>query len=213
MAESPYIHERLFRMTHIENLRFILRDGLYAPNAKRYAEYLNIGDEVLIAQRKEFVVPVAPGGVLSDYVPFYFGGRSPMLLNIKTGYRGVRQREQSEIVFLCAHIDVIVNSCPDFCFTDGHAKDSLTAYYNNLENLDKVDWSVVSLSYWSNTEDDPDRMRRKQAEFLVKNYVPLSCVSGIIVFDNKASVKVKDIMKEVGIILPVYIDVKRIFYY
>lgn len=213
MPQLPFIHKHLFRMTHIENLRIILRDGMYAPNVRRYPEYINIGDESLIEQRGELQVPVAPGGVLSDYVPFYFGGRSPMLLNIKTGHRGLKQREQREIVFVCSHIETVARACPEFCFTDGHAKDRLTAFYNNLADLDKVDWKAVDLTYWISTEEEPDNMRRKQAEFLVKTHVPLSCLSGFIVLDDSASQAVNTIMKETGICLPVHVDSKRKYYY
>ena len=200
-------------MTHIDNLRIILRDGMYAPNVRKYPEYVNIGDESLIEQRNVFTIPIAPGGVLADYVPFYFGGRSPMLLNIKTGYRGIKQREQREIVYVCTHIETVAKACPEFCFTDGHAKDRLTAYFNNLADLDKVDWRAVDLTYWTSTEDEPDNMRRKQAEFLVKTHVPLSCLSGIIVFDDSAAEAVNTIMMETGTSLRVYIDNNRKYYY
>lgn len=200
-------------MVHIDNLRIILRDGMYAPNVRKYPEYVNIGDESLIEQRNVFTIPIAPGGVLADYVPFYFGGRSPMLLNIKTGYRGIKQRDQREIVYVCTHIEIVAQSCPEYCFTDGHAKDRLTAYFNNLADLDKVDWRAVDLTYWTSTEDEPDNMRRKQAEFLVKTHVPLSCFSGIIVFDDSAAEIVNTIMKETGTSLPVYVDNKRKYYY
>lgn len=200
-------------MTHIENLRIILRDGMYAPNVRKYPEYINIGDETLIEQRREFQVPIAPGGVLADYVPFYFGGHSPMLLNIKTGHRGIRLREQREIVFVCTHIDIVTQACPEFCFTDGHAKDRLTSYFNNLVDLGKLDWRAVELTYWTSTEEEPDNMRRKQAEFLVKSHVPLSCLSGIIVLDDIAAQAVDTIMKETGTSMPVHIDYKRKYYY
>lgn len=200
-------------MTHLENLRIILRDGMYAPNVRRYPDYINIGDESLIEQRGVFSVPIAPGGVLGDYVPFYFGGYSPMLLNIKTGHRGIKQRDQREIVYLCTHIDRVAQACPEYCFTDGHAKDRLTVYYNQLSDLDKVDWKAVELKYWVSTEDEPDNMRRKQAEFLVKTHVPLSCLSGIIVLDETAAEAVNTIKKEAGCDLPVYIDTKRKYYY
>lgn len=200
-------------MVHIDNLRIILRDGMYAPNVRKYPEYVNIGDESLIEQRNVFTIPIAPGGVLADYVPFYFGGRSPMLLNIKTGYRGIKQRDQREIVYVCTHIETVAQSCPEYCFTDGHAKDRLTAYFNNLDDLDKVDWRAVDLTYWTSTEDEPDNMRRKQAEFLVKTHVPLSCFSGIIVLDDSAAEIVNTIMKETGTSLPVYVDNKRKYYY
>ena len=213
MPESTYIHKHLFRMTHIENLRIILRDGMYAPNVKCYPDYINIGDESLIEQRGEFNVPIAPSGVLADYVPFYFGGRSPMLLNIKTGYRGVKQRNQQDIVYVCTHIDRVATACQDFCFTDGHAKDRLTAYFNNLSDLDRVDWGVVEKSFWQSTEDDPDRMRRKQAEFLIKTYVPLNCLSGIIVLDEISKGKAEEMMRDAGVSLPIHIDTKRKYYY
>lgn len=207
------IQRHLFRMLHIDNLEDNLREGIYAPNARHNPAYLNIGDEELIAKRGEFALPIAPGGVLSDYIPFYFGGCSPMLLNIKTGYRGVKQRDQREIVYICSHIDVIISVCHEWCFTDGHAKDRLTTYYNQIEDLDQVDWSTVEDKYWKSTEEDPDRMRRKQAEFLVKNHVPVRCFSGIVVHDEVAAKRVKDIEEKVGVNLKVYVDKNHKYYY
>ena len=213
MPDTPYEKRRLFRLIHIDNLECILKEGLFAPSAKFNPTYVNIGDETLIAQRTEFSVPISPGGLLSDYVPFYFGGCSPMLLNIKTGYRGVTQREQSELIYLCAHIDSVISVCPEFCFTDGHAKDKLTTYFNQISALDQIDWSVVSDKYWTSTEEDPDRMRKKQAEFLVKKHVPVECFAGIIVHDEIAYISVEEIMKRVGISLPIHIDYKHNYYY
>jgi len=53
---------------------------LYDPN------YRNIGNPDLIDKRSRRVVPIPPGGTLSDYVPFYFTPFSMMMYNIKTGY-------------------------------------------------------------------------------------------------------------------------------
>lgn len=200
-------------MLHIDNLERVLKNGMYAPNARFDPDYVNIGDEVLIAQRGEFNVPITPGGVLSDYVPFYFGGCSPMLLNIKTGYRGIRQRSQSEIIYLCSHIETIVNTCPEWCFTDGHAKDKLTTYFNQLDGLAQIDWATVTDRYWSSTPEDPDKMRRKQAEFLVKTYVPVACFSGVIVHDKAADSKARQMMNSIGITLPIHIDTNHNYYY
>ena len=213
MTETQYKDRYLFRMVHIDSLENILKDGVNAPNYKFDPTYKNIGDEALIAQRGEFTVPIGSGGTLSDYVPFYFGGHSPMLLNIKTGYRGITKRDQSEIVFLCTHIKDVVDNGLEFCFTDGHAKDRLTTYYNNVSDLTLIDWKLVESSYWADTEDNPDRMRKKQAEFLVKNHVPISCIAGIIVHDETAAVKVMEIMDRVGVKLPVYVDKTHKYYY
>lgn len=213
MSSISYVHHHLFRMLHIDNLENNLREGIYAPNAKHIPTYLNIGDEELIAKRGEFTVPIPPGGVLSDYVPFYFGGCSPMLLNIKTGYRGVTQRSQSEIVYIVSHIDTIIKVCSEWCFTDGHAKDRLSTYYNRVADLVQVDWPTVEDKYWKSTEEDPDKMRRKQAEFLVKGHVPVECFSGVIVHDEAVAARVKTIEKKLEIALPVHVDMNRKYYY
>lgn len=213
MIAIPYIQRHLFRMLHIDNLEGVLRNGMYAPNARFDPTYVNIGDEVLIAQRGEFDVPIAPKGVLSDYVPFYFGGCSPMLLNIKTGYRGIKQRSQTEIIYLCTHIETVIKACLEWCFTDGHAKDRLTTYYNQVDGLAQIDWKTVISKYWSSTPEDPDKMRRKQAEFLIKTYVPTDCLSGVIVHDEAAGEKARQIMSSVGIILPIHIDKNHNYYY
>ena len=213
MPETPYIQRRLFRMLHIDNLERILKEGMYAPNSRLDSDYVNIGDTALIAQRGEFSLPIAPGGVLSDYVPFYFGGCSPMLLNIKTGYRGVQQRSQSEIVYICLHIEDVINACSAWCFTDGHAKDRLTTYYNRIADLAHVDWATAADTYWKSTEEDPDKMRRKQAEFLVKDHVPAECFSGVIVHDDTAAARVKTIEEKAGVSLPIYVDRNHKYYY
>ena len=200
-------------MLHIDSLESILKDGMYAPNTKFDPDYVNIGDRTLIAQRGEFSLPISPGGVLSDYVPFYFGGCSPMLLNIKTGYRGIQQRSQSEIVYICSHIEAIINTCPEWCFTDGHAKDKLTTYYNKVDDLALIDWAAVEDKYWKSTEENPDKMRRKQAEFLVKKYVPKECFSGVIVHDDAAAAQVTTIEEKVGVSLPIYVDKNHKYYY
>ena len=136
-----------------------------------------------------------------------------MLLNIKTGYRGIRQRSQREIIYLCTHIETIVKTCPEWCFTDGHAKNKLTTYYNQVNELAHIDWDIVTNKYWSNTPEDPDKMRRKQAEFLVKAHVPTSCLSGVIVHDETAGTKVGQIMNSVGVTLPIHIDKNHNYYY
>lgn len=83
-----------------------------------------------------------------DYIPFYFGGHSPMLLNIKTGYRGIRKRPQDELIYIVCRIKDIVAQCPAWCFTDGHAKNKLTEFYNDIKDLTHVDWEVVCTQFW-----------------------------------------------------------------
>jgi len=76
----------IFRITHIDNMPWMLINGLHCRNSPdRDPNFVEIGNRDLIGKRASRVVPIHPGGTLSDYIPFYFTPCSPMLLNIKTG--------------------------------------------------------------------------------------------------------------------------------
>ena len=76
----------IFRIVHVENLPWILEHGLHCRNSPdQDPNYVNIGSVDLIEKRSRRLVPIPPGGTLSDYVPFYFTPFSIMMLNIKTG--------------------------------------------------------------------------------------------------------------------------------
>lgn len=91
----------IFRIIHRDNLAWILERGVHCRSAPRVnPAYVDIGNPELINKRNSRQLPMAPGGTLSDYVPFYFTPRSPMLLNIKTGHNGIRQRGNDEILIL-----------------------------------------------------------------------------------------------------------------
>ena len=89
----------IFRITHIANAPWILANGLHCrSSAAQDPDFEEIGNPDLIDKRTRRIVPVPPGGTLSDYVPFYFTPYSPMLYNIKTGWRGITRRPMSQIV-------------------------------------------------------------------------------------------------------------------
>ena len=159
----------LYRIVHIDNLDYILTHGMITRNhINADPNYINIGDTGLIAQRTDYPVGInPPNGVLGDYIPFYFGPLSPMLLNIKTGHRGITKRPQEEIIYVVCKLENVIAKCDKWCFTDGHAKTAITGFFNKTESLHEVDWDIVKERYWTNAEEDFDKMRRKQAEFLV----------------------------------------------
>ena len=43
---------------------------------------------------------------------------------------------------------------------------------------------------WNDTEEDPDRKRKKQAEFLIYNEVPLSMIKAIVVYNENAKTNI-----------------------
>lgn len=78
-----------------------------------------------------------------------------------------------------------------------------TDFFDDLENLPKVDWNLMEAKYWHDTNDDPDRKRRRQAEFLVHEFFPWELVSYIGVYDGSSAKTVREIVgggiPEVGI--------------
>ena len=83
----------------------------------------------------------------------------------------------------------------DFAFTDGHGIAAFTQFFDDLANLDKIDWKTVGLRYWADTPDDNDRQRRKQAEFLVHRHVPWELTHGIAVIDEPMKSRVEAILE------------------
>ncbi|HPY59335.1 MAG TPA: DUF4433 domain-containing protein [Methanospirillum sp.] len=202
--EDPLLIARIFsimkidiyHITSIENLEGIIRSGnIYCDSDIKALgiEIYSYSKEDLKQERSLFEVPICCGGVISDYVPFFFTNRPPMLLSIKYRFGSQIQRR---FLHLVSSVEAIINSDLPFCYTDGHAIMSFTDFYEDLELLEEViDWELIENGYWADTEDDNDRKRRKQAEFLVYNRLPWSCIESIVVKDNSINNDVKEILK------------------
>lgn len=188
-------HLCIFRMTHIDNVPFIVQNGLWSKlSPVQDPNFIPIGNPDIIDKRtNKFVVLIPPGGVLGEYVPFYFSGHSPMLYNITTGYN-VRRVLQRDIVFIVCDAFEIADAGIPYCFTDGNATKSISKFYNSLEGLEELCWDCIRAKIWKNTEDDYDRVRKKMAEFLVKDHIPASLIRGIIVKNAEAEQRVAEML-------------------
>ena len=72
----------IYHITHLRNLQNILRDGgLWCDHIveERNLAHVSIAYQHIKDRRARKQVPCGPGGTVSDYVPFYFAPRSPML--------------------------------------------------------------------------------------------------------------------------------------
>ena len=191
----------LYRITHIDNLDHILvKNKITCPNhPEKDPRYINIGDTTLIGNRKETPINIAPGGTFSDYVAFYLGARPPMLYNIQNGFQGVTKRKPEDIIYLVSSFAEVRKTGSPFIFTDGHAYHLMSQFFNHEDHFNEVDWQAVNLKKWNDTEDDPDRKRRKQTEFLVYQELPFPAIVAIIVYDDAAKSKVLTKFDEAGI--------------
>jgi len=204
----------LFHITNIDNLESIIRaDGLYSKNrvSSLGLSYTSIANENIQEQRTTLTIPFNPGGCLHDYVPFFFCIRPPMLYLIKQGGVETYSGNQEEIIYLVTAIELIVKHSLQFVFTDGHAIMKITQFYDSLDELNKIDWKLIRAKYWADTTDDPDRKRRRQAEFLLYEHLPWCLIKGLVVFNERMLGTVNEILKGHKHVPKVY--VKQGWYY
>jgi hypothetical protein len=98
----------IFRITHRDNVLRILTHGIHCQSSEVVnPAFVSIGSADIIGKRTSRTVDVAPGGLLVNYVPFYFTPCTPMLYNIVTGRNGVVQRACSEVVVLVSSFDEV----------------------------------------------------------------------------------------------------------
>lgn len=190
----------LFRLIHIDNLHlYLTRNGLNAPNftPNDGLEYKTIHHSSIQSRRHEQQVPCYPYGVIHDYVPFYFGYLSPMLFSLKADCVQGYSDGQEPLLYLETSAQTIQSSQLLFCFSDGHGIMKITKWFNDLAQLDKVDWNIVYQRYWANEPDhDMDRKRRKQAEFLVYQFCSWSLIERIGVINSQTKQQVQDILNQ-----------------
>jgi ssDNA thymidine ADP-ribosyltransferase, DarT len=188
----------LFRITHIDNLHWILLNGLHCRNSTRSdPNFTEIGLKELIDKRKTRKVPIPPGGTLSDYVPFYFTPHSPMLLNIKTG-KGVKARPMADIVMLVTSLPHLRQQGLKFIFTTQHAYPATTEYYSDLTDLRRIDWQILQARDFARDLNDLGKMDRYMAEGLVHREVTLSALLGVICYDPRSEKRVQQLLDLVG---------------
>ena len=170
---------RIFRITHRDNVPWILKHGLHAANGEvKDPNFRNIGNPDLIDKRAHRRVRVGPDGVLSDYIPFYFTPFSIMMYNIHTGYN-VRQVPNEEIVILVSSLHKVAELGIPFVFTDQHAYPLMANYFNDLNDLDQVDWDLLNRRNFKHDPDDPGKKERYQAEALIWKHLPVEGLLGI----------------------------------
>jgi ssDNA thymidine ADP-ribosyltransferase, DarT len=180
----------LYRMTHIENVSHILVNGItHLTSENSNPKYIAIGDRNLITTRNKFKLD--NGKLLSEYIPFYFGVRTPMIYVIQKGFNMVAPTPAENIVYCVTSVQEIVDLELDFVFTDGHAVDGFSSQFDNkdIQNIDKlIDRDAINAKYWKD-ENDLDMKRRKEAEFLVLGDISKEAILGYFVYNQSAKIR------------------------
>ena len=187
----------IYRFIHVDNLHVCLqRGGLHAPNhtPDDGLIYKTIHNLDIQNVRRIRRIPCGPDGIIHDYVSFYFGYLSPMMLQLKTGQVEGYDEGQEPLIYLVSTAQTVERSGTSFVFSNGHGIAAYTDWYDDLAELDQVDWDMVYQRYWADNVDDMDRQRRKQAEFLVHEFCDWSLIESIAVVNTRMKTKVENIV-------------------
>ncbi len=109
-----------------------------------------------------------------------------------------------------------------FVFYDSNATLDWSNPYNDLARLDRIAWDLITedpcldgfCKYWNSRLDVPRyamRMEKRQAEFLVRERVPLARFTRIGVVDVAKQREVASVLQRGGVNLPV--EVKPAWYF
>ena len=117
-----------------------------------------------------------------------------MLFQLHTGWVPGYTEGQEPLVYISSSAQTVQESGARFVFSDGHGIARFTSWYDDLRDLDKVDWNAVYARIWKDTVDDMDRQRCKQAEFLVFQQCGWTLIQEIGVLNDAMRARVEGIL-------------------
>lgn len=205
----------IFRLIHVENLDTILRRGgmhgtNHVPNDG--LPYRTIHNVDIQDERHRRFIPCGSGGTMHDYIPFYFGYLSPMLLQLKTNRVSGYTEGQQPLIYLVSTAQSVAGEC-SFVFSNGHGIAAFTEWFDDLSQLNEVDWNMVYQRYWSDNIQDMDRQRRKQAEFLVHRFCSWTLITEIGVANRAAKARVDAILDGFDASMKRPVNIRGTWYY
>lgn len=171
----------VYHFTHVDNLSTILREGIqcHAQAGASGLTAVDIGNRAIKATRASRQVPVAPRGLVGDYVPFYFATRSPMLSAIDNGRVPEYTDGSDRLIYLATTLEGLTAGGAEIVLTDRNAALAFTEFHRLADGEpaeDFIDWPLMEARYWNNTNEYPDRRERRMAECLVHRSVPWESV-------------------------------------
>ncbi len=183
-------------MTHIQNLEGIARTGeIRSYNFMRSRSYFNLANDDVQTGRSNIIINIS-NKPLHDYVPLYFGWKTPMVRR--------NQEHNDDILFLCISLNILKNI--DVIFSDGNARADKTQFFlfKQLEDLKMINAKAINSVKWKSETDE--FRRQKQAEILVPNKLLFSEVRNIICYSRNAQRRVLQILENYDIKKPVCIN-------
>ncbi len=173
----------LYHFTSIHHLASIIEHGLLCDNSAAVGLLaVEVGNRGIKERRRRQAVPVGPGGVVADYVPFYFAPRSPLLYVIAMGTVLEYTGGLDPLVYLVTTAERLADLGLSMLFTDRNAVLVPARFTPSLADLDTlIDWPLMRARMGNNTPSEPDRKERRMAECLVHRQVPWRAIEYVAV--------------------------------
>lgn len=171
----------VFHFTHLNNLATIASFGLQCDADVQLTDRLRqeVGNREIKSMRRSREVPVPPGGVVADYVPFYFAPRSPMMYAIARGNVPTYQNGCDDVVYLCSTLGRLRAAGAPVILTDRNAVLETAGFASSADDL-AIDWPLMHERYWHDTPEHPDRREKRTAECLVYRLVEPSAIAAVV---------------------------------
>lgn len=189
---------KIYHIVHIDRLNSIISDGFLLSD-RMISQRINNGSMIglsNIKQRRlnELTLNSYSDLYVGDCVPFYFCPRSVMLYLIYSRDPELAYQEgQEQIIHLQADFHQVIDWANDqnihWAFTTSNAGSYYFNDFNNLNDLNKIDWNAVQARQWQNCKEG------KQAEFLLAHQFPWYLIERIGVYSNAGYHRVMNIMQ------------------
>jgi hypothetical protein len=103
----------------------------------------------------------------------------------------MKQVPNQEIAILVSSLRRVRELGIPFVFTNQHAYLTMTEYFNELGDLDRIDWPLLQSRDFRHDPDDPGKKDRYQAEALIWQHVPLEALLGICCYSKVVTARVR----------------------
>ncbi|MFC1937065.1 DarT ssDNA thymidine ADP-ribosyltransferase family protein [Chloroflexota bacterium] len=175
----------LHYMTPFGNCQSIFDLGILSFNHAKRIQHIHLANPSVQRQRNKMI----PGSEkpLHDYVPLYFAKHTPMqhVWTIESDEEAPILN-QEDLVFI--DLDAFqVLQIHGIRYTAGNAAARATIFHRAPVDLSVLDWKVIR----TNNCFSKKYKRRKAAEVLVPNCIPVKYFSRIVVHDDHAAERLK----------------------
>lgn len=183
---SPPVNPKIYHLLHHDRLASVLKESCLLSDAiisENEADGTTVGMAKIKHRRmKECQLSCHPGLYVGQCVPFYFCPRSVMLYIFwKNDHPEIEYTGgQEPIIHLVSDLKRVVEWADKrnrrWAFTSVNAGSKFFDDYNDLNQLDQLNWQVIKADHWSGNRDE------KQAEFLIEEYFPWELIESIGVY-------------------------------